>query len=328
MLSELPDLFIAPRETLLDRRVHLESDLALEPPDVPPWCGLLPRLRPRLIDIGGARLFYEEQGEGMPLVLLHGGPGHSHHGFHPAFSRLGDGVRAIYYDQRGCGRSDCAPGSGYSVDQSIDDLEALRQALGISRWTVLGHSYGGFLAQCYAARHPAAVAGLLLVCSAIPSREMYHLDPSPLPDFLSPEEQAAQQAIFGNPALTPAQLMYNALVNGRWKRNFYYRPTRETLARIARYEWVHDEGYYDAVATSMLDFDLTGDFDAGALPTLIVEGHWDLTWNTDKPSKLHRLHPHARLEIFPNSGHMPFNDEPKRFFTLLDEFLAILPIDR
>jgi len=327
MRSTLPDLFVEPRETLLDRRAHVEDDLALEPPVVPPLGDLLPDLRPRLVEIGGLRLFCEEQGDGMPLVLLHGGPGHSHHGFHPAFSRLDDGVRAIYYDQRGCWRSDYYPGEGYSVAQSVADLEALRRALGIDRWAVLGHSYGGFLAQCYAARHPAFVAGLVLVGSAIPSREMFRLDPSPFPDFLSPEEQAAQEAIFANPALTPAQLMYNLLLNGRWRRNHYYRPTRETLARIARYEWTHDDGYYDAVVGDMLHWDLTGAFDAGAIPTLIVEGRWDLTWNTDKPDKLHRLHPHARLELFPRSGHLPFNDEPDHFFGLLEEFLAGLPID-
>jgi len=315
-------LFIEPRETLLDRCSHIENDLALEPPDVPPLCDSLPGLRSRMVDIGGLRLFCEEQGNGTPLMLLHGGPGHSHHGFHPAFSRLGDGVRVIYYDQRGCRHSEYAPGAGYSVGQSADDLEALRRALGIDRWVLLGHSYGGFLAQCYAAKYPQSVAGLLLVCSAIPSREMHHLNPSPLPEFLAPEEQAAQEAIFSNPALTNAQLMYNSLLNGRWKRNHYYRPTRETLARIARYEWVHDEGYYEAMATSMLDFDLTGVFDDGAIPTLIVEGRWDLTWNTDKPEKLHALHPHAPLEIFQQSGHLPFNDEPERFFKLLDDYLS------
>ena len=323
----LPDLFITPRETLHDRCAHVESDLALVPPDLPPLCEQLPNLRPRLVDIGGARLYVEEQGDGVPLVLLHGGPGHSHHGFHPAFSRLGDGVRVIYYDQRGCWRSDYAPGAGYSVGQSVEDLEALRLALGITRWVVLGHSYGGFLAQCYIAKYPQPVAGLLLVCSAIPSRDMFDLTPSPLPGFFSPEEQTAQEAIFSNPELTDAQLMYNLLLNGRWRRNHYYRPTLETLARIARYDYAHDAGYCETMGKSMLDVDLAGAFD-GSIPTLLVEGRWDLTWNTDKPEKLHRLHPHAPLEILPRSGHLPFNDEPERFFGLLGAFISAFSITR
>lgn len=322
-MMDLPDIFVTPRETLHDRRAHVESDLTLVPPTLPPLCALLPNLRPRLVDIGGLRLYVEEQGEGIPLVLLHGGPGHSHHGFHPAFSRLDGGTRVIYYDQRGCWRSDYAPEAGYSVAQSVDDLEALRRALGIVRWVVLGHSYGGFLAQCYAVKFPQSVAGLMLVCSAIPSREMFNLTPSPLPEFFSPEEQAAQDAIFNNPQLTDMQLMYNLLLNGRWRRNHYYRPTLDTLARIARYEYAHDAGYCEAVGKSMHDVDLTGAFD-GSIPTLLVEGRWDLTWNTDKSETLHALHPHAPLEIFPHSGHLPFNDEPERFFALLESFIGRL----
>lgn len=307
---------------MLDRPVHLEPGVILDVPVVPPLCDLLPDLCPRHVDIGdGVRLFCEEQGSGIPLVLLHGGPGNSHHSFHPAFSLLDDRIRAIYYDQRGCWRSDYTPGSGYCVDQSVEDLEALRRALGIERWVVLGHSYGGFLAQWYAAKHTSSIAGLILVCSAIPSKDMYTLT-STYPEYLIPEEQAMQDRIFGDPSLTQAQLMYNIQINGRWKRNQYYRPSTDTLSRTALYEWTFDEGYYDDIAQSMLACDVTGAFDDGAIPTLIVEGRWDNTWNTDKPAKLHKLHPQARLEYFQMSGHLPFNDEPERFFPMIEEFVV------
>ena len=100
------------------------------------------------------------------MVLLHGGPGATHHEFHPAFSKFKDFARIIYYDQRGCGQSEYKPDKGYSVEQAAEDLHHLCQALKLSKWFVLGHSYGGALAQCYTVKYPEDVAGLILVGSA------------------------------------------------------------------------------------------------------------------------------------------------------------------
>jgi len=303
-----------------ERKVHLEGRIVYDVPEVPPLCSVLPHLAPRHIDIGGVRLYVEEQGRGGPLVLLHGGPGETHHIFHPAFTRLGDDARVIYYDQRGCGQSDYNPGPGYSIAQSVADLHVLREAMGIDRWTVLGASYGGFLAQCYAAAHPESVAGMVVVGSAVPAP--LALDPSRYVECLTPEELAVQDLLFSRTDFSPAQLMFNILVNGRWKRHRYLRPTRDTIARIARHEYKRDDGYEAAILKDWPTWDLRGTFDDGAIPTLIIEGKWDQTWSTDKPDKLHSLHPKARMECFEHSSHMPFNDEPERFFAVLECFLS------
>src|SRR3970282_2567419 len=63
----------------------------------------------RHVDVGTTRLWIDEEGEGEPLLLLAGGPGHSHLTFHPYFSALADAYRVIYVDYRGRGRS--APGA-------------------------------------------------------------------------------------------------------------------------------------------------------------------------------------------------------------------------
>ena len=150
------------RETVLDRCVRIQEEMHWEIPDVPRLCDSLP-LRKTRIDIGGCQLYVEEEGRGIPIVLLHGGPGSTHHGFHPHFSRAAEFARVIYYDQRGCGLSDYEMGDGYSVEQAAADLDALRQALGIQQWIILGHSYGGFLAQYYTTLYPEPVSGLVIV---------------------------------------------------------------------------------------------------------------------------------------------------------------------
>jgi len=138
----------AERECVLDRKVHVEKELIAEIPKIAPLCDQLPGLSKQRVDLPGVTLYCEQEGEGPPLVLLHGGPGATHHEFHPAMSKFRGFARLIYYDQRGCGQSEYKPGKGYSVDQAVDDLHHLRQALKLSKWFVLGHSYGGALAQC------------------------------------------------------------------------------------------------------------------------------------------------------------------------------------
>ena len=155
------------RETFRDMKVNIEDEIVMDLPAVPPYCDELD-LDARYVNIGDCNLYIEEEGEGVPMVILHGGPGSTHHDFHPHFSRAKNFAKVIYYDQRGCGFSDYEPGEGgYSVEQAVNDLEKLRQALGIEKWIVLGHSYGGYLAQRYAIEYPESVMGLILV-TAVP----------------------------------------------------------------------------------------------------------------------------------------------------------------
>lgn len=148
-------------ETIFDRIVHIEPELHTELPEVFRWCDRLDLIK-RHINVGDCELYVEEEGKGVPLVLINGGPGGTHHYFHPWFSRAKEYARVIYYDQRGCGLSDYEPGeNGYSVRQAVDDLEALREALNIEKWVLLGYSYGGFLAQYYTIHYPENVSGLV-----------------------------------------------------------------------------------------------------------------------------------------------------------------------
>jgi len=141
------------RETVLDRTVYIEDSLVTELPQVEKWCDRL-SLKKNLVNVGDCELYVEEEGKGIPIVLLHGGPGSTHHNFHPYFSHAKKFARIIYYDQRGCGISDYERGDRYTIDQAVQDLESLRKYLNINQWIVLGHSYGGLLAQYYATQHP------------------------------------------------------------------------------------------------------------------------------------------------------------------------------
>ena len=115
------------------------------------------------VSVNGTRLWVEREGQGEPLVLLVGGPAASHVVFHPVFSQLADAHEIVYYDYRGRGRSDQpADWREITFDGDVEDLEALRRALGFETWSLYGFSYGGMVAQAYALKYPQAVKRLVL----------------------------------------------------------------------------------------------------------------------------------------------------------------------
>jgi proline iminopeptidase len=316
------------RETVLDRVVHVEESV-LEVPEVARLDAGLD-LDTRRVDVGGAYLHVEQQGNGVPLVLINGGPGGTHHYFHPWFSRAADYARVIYYDQRGTGLSDFAPGEdGYSVEQAVEDLDRLRQALDIDSWVLVGYSYGGFLAQYYATTHPEHVAGLVLV-GAHPGLSA-DLGESRQHDYMSDVEKERIRAVqkqiiemgkendWSRDKLIQ-KIIFNNFINGDWKRQSFYRPTSDEIAMIARYEWVNDREFNSIMSNSAERVNLAGAFERSPFQTLIMEGRWDLTWGEEKPAILTGNHPRARLVTIDSAGHAIFNENPERFFEELETF--------
>jgi proline iminopeptidase len=130
---------------------------SLHPPIEPYSCGHL--------DVpDGHRLYLEECGapDGLPVVILHGGPGG---GINPTMRRFHDPRRhrIVLFDQRGCGRS--TPKGSLDANTTWDlvaDMELIRTQLGIERWQIFGGSWGSTLALAYAEQHPSRVTGLVL----------------------------------------------------------------------------------------------------------------------------------------------------------------------
>ena len=332
--EHIPESEIINRESILDRVVHIEPQLITDIPPADRWCDRL-KLKKHRIDVGDAELYVEEEGKGTPLILINGGPGGTHHYFHPWFSKAKKYARVVYYDQRGCGLSDYEPGDeGYSVHQAVEDLDAIRKALNIDTWIVLGYSYGGFLAQFYTVNHPERVAGLILL-GASPAM---HVDTgsSRQRQFMSEEERARLKEIrkqlqqLSKEKDMPREqymqlLLYNNFLNGDWKRQHFFKPSPERLSQIALYEWVQDVNFNGIMGRSMGRIDLKGAFEDNPIPTLILEGKWDLTWGEKKPEILKKNHPNAKMVMFENAGHGIYDEEPGKFFAEIENFIKNLP---
>jgi proline iminopeptidase len=129
------------------------------------------------VKVNGVRLYVDIEGAGLvpdgprmrqkpTLLLLHGGPGGDHSIYKPAFSALSDICQIVYYDHRGCGRSEDGSHERWTLAQWGDDVKGVCDALGIDKPIVLGTSFGGFVAQAYATRHSAHPAKLILISTA------------------------------------------------------------------------------------------------------------------------------------------------------------------
>ena len=118
-----------------------------------------------------------------------------------------------------------------------------------------------------------------------------------------------------------ALIVYNNHINGDWKRQHYYKPSPERMAQIALYEWVQDGSFNSLMSQSASRVDLTGAFSANPIPTLIMEGEWDLTWGPEKRRALAANHPNGRMVTFEEAGHSIFNEDADGFFTALQDFV-------
>ena len=122
------------------------------------------------IDIWGKKIWYEVYGaeHSDTLLYLHGGPGASCLDFVNQAKALSGKMKVVIFDQLGVLRSDAiAENESYGMEYQIEMVEEMRKLLGIGKWSILGHSYGGMLAVLYAHTYPGSVHKILLECPSL-----------------------------------------------------------------------------------------------------------------------------------------------------------------
>ena len=269
---------------------------------------------------GANTLVYYEVGprSGTPLVLLSGGPGYDsdYFWFGPAFHTLGRTRRVVTYDQRGTGRSaPVGPGDSVTVADFVADLDALREALGVPQLDLLGHSWGGYLAQAYAAAHGDRVAHLVLVGSAAPKFS----DTIFLFSQVFPERDMntpfAKGRATGDTALIHAALrVYTTMI-------FYSPEHGEAWRRLgAGLKFNHFQSAQLGRDLDRLDFTpALKDFN---FPTLVTTGRYDMNVAPLTAYRIHQAIRGSRFQVFEKSSHIPFYEEPEAFTKVLGEFLS------
>jgi len=286
-------------------------------------CTNAPGVEEGHLEINGTSLFYKTMGSGEPIVVLHGGPGFDHRQFLPYIWELSKRNKVILFDQRGTGLSSGPIDStSISIDTFIADIEGIREAFGIERMNLLGHSWGGILAMYYGIHHPENLNSLIL-CSTAASFESFAEMRATYEANRLPEDTALLQEIYsseefqnGNPQA----------VERFWR--VYFKPYFADQQLASKLDLQFTENsikYGNEVAghifESIGEFDLHEDLQAIHCPTLVIHGDAD-----PMPFKyaemIHESIEGSELVIVEGAGHWLFVDATETFVSSVFDFLA------
>ena len=271
-------------------------------------------------------VYYEQSGNpaGKPVVFLHGGPGG---GTEPRHRRFFDpaAYRIVLFDQRGCGKS--TPHASL-VDNTtwhlVDDIERLREHLGIERWQVFGGSWGSTLGLAYAQKHRERVTEMVLrgIFTFAPDEMDWFyrtgtrvLFPDAYDDFMAGLPRAERGDPIGNyhARLTSGDIDVRAAAARSWSiwecRVATLLPDDDLVAhcddtgfslafsRIECHYFVND-GFLEAPDQLLRDVVAIRD-----IPATIVHGRYDVICPLRNAWRLHKAWPESELVIVPDAGH-------------------------
>jgi proline iminopeptidase len=286
----------------------------------------------KYITVNGAKLYVVLVGKGDPLIIIPGGPGGAHPGYR-VFDSLAKDNQIIYFDAFGRGKSDTAKDvKEYSLARDIEDVEGLRVALHLDKLNVLGHSYGGVVAQGYALKYPTRVSHLILA-NTFHSFIMWQKNddnsnheiqtnyPEVWDSLMIIREQGAvssdtkHQELYGK---VPYGFLYAYNPQNFLKRGA--KPYPNSFNSKLYYQMVGKDGDF-IVGSDIGNFDFRKELKTLKMPVLIYGGRYDRVAVPSMMVKYKDYCPQAKFMIFEKSGHNPQVEEPEKLFPLIENFL-------
>jgi proline iminopeptidase len=282
--------------------------------------------------VNGAKLWTVSFGKGDPLFFIAGGPGGTHYGLR-SFDSLYSACTLVYYDGFGRGKSDTAKNvSEYTLARDIEDLEGLRKAMGFNQINILGHSYGGLVAQGYAIKYPSNVKHLILANSFHSfimwqenddnsNHEIKTNYPEVWDSLMKIRERGAvssdplHQEIYGQ---VPYGFLY--AYNPDNFRSRGRKPYPNPFNAALYYQMVGKDGDF-IVGSDIGNFDFRKQLKDLPMPILIIGGRYDRVAVPWMMVKYKEYCPQATFVMFEHSGHNPQVEEPEKEFVIIRAFL-------
>lgn len=258
--------------------------------------------------------------------LIHGGPGADHTSYKPLFSSLTDQLQLVYFDQRGQGRSARENKDTYTLENNVEDLEALRDYFGLEKIILIGGSYGGMVALSYAIKYPEKVQALIVMATA----GSYH--------FLEKAKQILQQKG------TPEQIkIAEYLWAGNFKDEKHLRQYFQVTASLYSLTYDHRQDAYatnntnnfkrtilsvDAInlafSTFLREYNIVNQLFKITAPTLVIGAENDWICAPEFSQEIAEKIPNSTLKIFENCGHLIKADQPEKLIKEIHYFLEHL----
>ncbi|MEQ6391093.1 proline iminopeptidase-family hydrolase [Bacillaceae bacterium S4-13-58] len=278
------------------------------------------------IDVTGGKVWYQvhnRHSREIPVIVLHGGPGSSHWSLQ-GLRKLADERPVIFYDQLGCGKSDRSEDTSlWNLNRFVEELHQIKEALELSNFHILGHSWGTTLAVAYYLKHPEGVKSIIFSspCLSAPlwARDQEkNIEKLPLDMQLTlreceengktdSEEYKAAVEVFAKEFISRLEERPDWLNEGRKYRN----------PEIYNIMWGPSEFH---VKGNLKDFDCTDRLNEISIPTLYTCGRYDEA-TPESTEYFSRLTPGSRFRVFENSAHMAYLEDGEEYEQVMREFL-------
>ena len=276
---------------------------------------------------GGFKLQAYSFGTGDNVVLcLNGGPGLPCDYLREPHARLADkGYRVVAFDQLGCGRSDKPKDKGlWQISRYVEELETVREALGLGKVHLLGHSWGGWLGIEYGITYPDNLKTLILedTCGDMPHliSELDRLRQALGPETVAMMQRHEAEGTLDHPEYEAAITILN--YRHVCRLDIWPAPVHRSLD-----DWNMDvygtmQGPNEFLYVGNLkDWNRLDQMHRITCPALITVGMHDELGPACAMRMDHAL-PDSSLRVFKNSAHMPFYEEPEEYYPVLEAFLA------
>lgn len=276
-----------------------------------------------VVESQGMNIHYTIFGEGPPILIINGGPGFSSEGFVPLAKKIADeGYQTILYDQRGTGKSfmEKIDSTNITMDLMVEDIEAIRKDMNIDEWIVLGHSFGGIMANYYTTQHPSRIKALIASSSG-------GIDLALLGD--------AQSSLYSRLTQTEIDSMRYWSAQRRNGDNSEY--AQKQFAKYMAPAYVYDRKFIPVVAERLtqgnmalnrlvwddlirIEYDCKPKLRSFDKPVLIIQGRNDII-SEDLASTADSVFPNSKVVLLDSCGHYGWLDQPADYFGNIFSFL-------
>lgn len=251
------------------------------------------------MELKPVELYYEEIGQGPPVILLHGFP-FDHTVWGPVAELLSGEARLILPDLRGFGRSP-VPEGVYSMRLLAEDLVGLMNRLEIDKAVVVGHSMGGYVALSFAQAYPGRLCGLGLVATQAVAD--------------SPERRQTRYKTAEAVAHKGARVVASSMVSSLTPRQDLVQQLTDLILRS------HPVGIIGALKGMAERQDLTGNLSNMQVPSVVIAGDSDQLMPLERPREMAQMLPMGWLMEVPGGGHMLMMEEPQTVAEALRQVL-------
>ncbi len=280
--------------------------------------------------VNGYKIFFDVEGlqfvpdgpimrEKPVCLVLHGGPGSDHSHFMPDLSPLSEYCQLIYIDDRNTGRSERIDYTTNTIKQNVEDIEALREYLGLEKVFVLGQSYGGMKAQYYASHFPEHLYGVMIICTAANAAGIAN---ERVAKHILEYGTQEQYDIWTTGALQNGTITFHEYLEkmlplyhgkGKFKGQEAIEGQFRSITNddIVRYQFNGE----------LASFDLIPDLKKVDLPCLVMAGEQDFICDVDANREIAEAIPGAQFHIIPGASHEVFADCPEIVFPILKSFI-------